>query len=74
MSHVSATVIELDSFQHPAAILSRSELPVGGNGDENNTLGSHTTEFHQLKPVDGGRAAWTVLVAGFIFEALLWGT
>ncbi|KIW37706.1 uncharacterized protein PV06_10337 [Exophiala oligosperma] len=27
----------------------------------------------QLSPVDGGWPAWTVLIAGFIFEALLWG-
>ena len=28
----------------------------------------------QLKPADRGRDAWTVLIAGFIFEALFWGT
>ncbi|KAJ6445333.1 MFS general substrate transporter [Purpureocillium lavendulum] len=27
----------------------------------------------ELKPVDGGRDAWVVLIAGFIFEALFWG-
>lgn len=26
-----------------------------------------------LQPVDGGRDAWMVLMAGFIFEALFWG-
>lgn len=26
-----------------------------------------------LKPVDGGRDAWTMLIAGFVFEALFWG-
>ncbi|KAF7562857.1 hypothetical protein G7046_g1294 [Stylonectria norvegica] len=27
----------------------------------------------QLKPVDGGRDAWTVLIAGFVFESIFWG-
>jgi hypothetical protein len=27
----------------------------------------------QLKSADGGRDAWQVLIAGFMFEALLWG-
>lgn len=26
-----------------------------------------------LKPADGGIAAWRVLFAAFVFEALLWG-
>jgi hypothetical protein len=26
-----------------------------------------------LKPVDGGLAAWRVLLAAFMFEAILWG-
>lgn len=26
-----------------------------------------------LKPTDGGRDAWQVLIAAFFFEALLWG-
>lgn len=27
----------------------------------------------QLEPADGGRAAWIILCAAFMFEALLWG-
>jgi hypothetical protein len=27
----------------------------------------------QLAPTDGGPAAWRLLVAAFVFEALLWG-
>lgn len=27
-----------------------------------------------LAPIDQGRRAWTVLIAGVIFEALFWGT
>lgn len=29
--------------------------------------------MRQLQPVDGGVAAWRLLVAAFVFEALLWG-
>lgn len=28
---------------------------------------------HQLAPADGGSAAWQVLWAAFMFEAVLWG-
>lgn len=35
---------------------------------------SHQLALNQeLKPVDRGRDAWTVLIAGFVFEALFWG-
>jgi hypothetical protein len=29
--------------------------------------------MQELKPVDGGIAAWTVLITAFVFEAILWG-
>ncbi|TVY85392.1 Fujikurins efflux protein [Lachnellula suecica] len=29
--------------------------------------------IHQLLPADGGPAAWRLLIAAFVFEALLWG-
>lgn len=32
----------------------------------------HATD-QQLEPVDGGLAAWRVLLAAFMFEAILWG-
>jgi len=31
------------------------------------------SEGHSLPPVDGGKAAWRLLCAAFVFEALLWG-
>jgi hypothetical protein len=34
---------------------------------------SDETVIQELKPVDGGVAAWTVLVTAFVFEAVLWG-
>lgn len=29
--------------------------------------------IQQLETADGGKAAWSVLIAAFVFEALLWG-
>ncbi len=29
--------------------------------------------IQELKPVDGGITAWTVLITAFVFEAILWG-
>ena len=31
------------------------------------------TPSQELKPADRGRDAWTILIAGVIFEALFWG-
>jgi hypothetical protein len=33
----------------------------------------HVPQTQQLKPVDGGKDAWIVLIAGIIFEAFFWG-
>lgn len=33
----------------------------------------HEITDNRLKPVDGGLAAWRVLLAAFMFEAILWG-
>ncbi|KAI1298350.1 major facilitator superfamily domain-containing protein [Xylaria venustula] len=38
-------------------------------GDPNN----RTRQEQELAPVDGGAAAWKLLCAAFMFEALLWG-
>ncbi len=35
---------------------------------------SHSQPTQQLKPIDGGRDAWVVLIAAVIFEAFFWGT
>ncbi|RDW63521.1 MFS general substrate transporter-44 [Coleophoma cylindrospora] len=50
-----------------------------GAPNENSSNGAHShfepdnVVVQQLKPTDGGLAAWRLLVAAFIFEALLWG-
>lgn len=40
------------------------------------SVGDGNAEHDQdssLSPVDGGHAAWKLLFAAFVFEALLWG-
>lgn len=42
------------------------------NRHNNDTREQDVTD-NRLKPVDGGLAAWRVLLAAFMFEAILWG-
>lgn len=39
----------------------------------NNDTREQDATDNRLKPVDGGLAAWRVLLAAFMFEAILWG-
>jgi hypothetical protein len=38
-----------------------------------NTETENEVMGHNLAPADGGPAAWKLLLAAFVFEALLWG-
>lgn len=64
--------IELDEW-------SRTDLNESNNHDSDSTQGGaqdvegRDIVVQQLKPVDGGPDAWRVLIAAFVFEALLWG-
>ncbi|KAI1123813.1 major facilitator superfamily domain-containing protein [Nemania abortiva] len=52
---------------------SEGTLPLATRQDpECNPLNGWRTE-QELAPVDGGSAAWKLLCAAFVFEALLWG-
>lgn len=57
----------------------RTDLNESNNNDsDSNHGGAQDVEgrdivVQQLKPVDGGPDAWKVLIAAFVFEALLWG-
>lgn len=48
---------------------SRNQEPSHEHGD----LPGTNSQRQELKPVDRGRDAWIVLIAGFVFEALFWG-
>ncbi|KIV99376.1 uncharacterized protein PV09_08921 [Verruconis gallopava] len=43
------------------------------NLDDPNTESGQEIVYQQLKPADGGLDAWKVLIAAFLFEALMWG-
>lgn len=47
--------------------------PVSTESAPNLEHGSITSDQPQLPPTDGGRAAWRVLCAAYVFEALFWG-
>ena len=52
-----------------------AELP--GHNDRQETSGQTNAEeenVQTLPPHDTGRAAWSLLLAAFVFEALLWGS
>ena len=41
--------------------------------DNSNILDQDSAVTQQLSPADGGLRAWRLLIAAFVFEALLWG-
>ncbi|KAI2463242.1 MFS general substrate transporter [Annulohypoxylon bovei var. microspora] len=45
----------------------RSQILTQNDGDQ------ERGPSQELKPVDGGRDAWTVLITGLVFEAFFWG-
>ena len=63
-----------------ARVTSTGSSPLDPETTQPTTLrGDRTTDgeepdgTQQLEPADGGRAAWTLLSAAFVFEALMWG-
>ncbi|KAL8995898.1 MAG: hypothetical protein Q9169_004472 [Polycauliona sp. 2 TL-2023] len=68
-SSVQAASFALENHEEPVSHNSGDELGFNTNGD----LTDHGGFVQQLKPADGGIAAWKVLFAAFMFEAILWG-
>lgn len=65
--------IELDQWIRPRLNeVNDTELVLNHYGGVQDVDGRDIV-IQQLKPVDGGPDAWKVLIAAFIFEALLWG-
>ena len=62
---------------------SQGDIELSHISPSNRVQGTHTSDIinnengsrieQQLKPADGGLAAWMVLLSAFMFEALLWG-
>ncbi|KAK5174559.1 uncharacterized protein LTR77_001640 [Saxophila tyrrhenica] len=57
-----------DNSQNAFELSDVATARTGEFGDDSTT--QHT---QALPPADGGKAAWRLLVAAFVFEALLWG-
>jgi hypothetical protein len=64
----------------PATALELSDLPreqgdsTSPQADAGQQIEAHENNVQSLPPPDGGRAAWRLLIAAFVFEACLWGT
>ncbi|KAH7416878.1 major facilitator superfamily domain-containing protein [Cadophora sp. MPI-SDFR-AT-0126] len=70
---ISETVVELNYWdQHEAGSSRLNELHPTRPRERSDLEGENVV-IQQLLPADGGPAAWRLLVAAFVFEALLWG-
>lgn len=68
---MSTTELEpITSLPQSASSLERSS-PQPHDVEGESTDGGRAR--HELAPIDGGPAAWRLLCAAFMFEALLWG-
>jgi MFS family permease len=70
----STTQISVEQFELSRYTPSRSQTQTSeGSGGHERVPGDDVL-IQELKPVDGGVSAWTVLITAFVFEAVLWGT
>lgn len=70
---ISETLVELSHWdQHRLSISRQTEL-YSEHSRRASDVGEENVVIQQLSPADGGPAAWRLLIAAFVFEALLWG-
>jgi hypothetical protein len=72
---ITTSSIELQerTWQQPPQLAQSSTEPVSSRLSRDEAH-EDTRDFHQsLEPADRGAAAWRLLGAAFVFEALLWG-
>ncbi|KAF7918149.1 uncharacterized protein EAE97_011920 [Botrytis byssoidea] len=67
LESANATDIDADAGRVGEGISSTSDTEVELQAEDPERV------YQQLKPVDGGPAAWRLLIAAFVFEAILWG-
>ena len=58
---------ELEDLSHEPS------RPEAGDAGDTEAASPGGGSEHELSPVDGGKAAWRMLISAFIFESLLWG-
>lgn len=73
MSNTELVTITLPQSVVSPSVFERYEraLPRPQDIEDEPTNGRRTEQ--ELAPIDGGSAAWRLVCAAFMFEALLWG-
>ncbi|KAL8834869.1 MAG: hypothetical protein Q9176_007234 [Flavoplaca citrina] len=67
-----ATVMQFDAIELETSLSNRQNVTQQVSDSTGNLI-NHEGVAQQLKPSDGGIAAWKVLFAAFMFEAMMWG-
>lgn len=72
--HHTEDAFELEDKRLTAAVPSMT-TPASSDSNSNHDvdLEGKLPAAQHLRPTDGGVAAWRLLLAAFVFEALLWG-
>ena len=73
MASPTATSVELSSITATRPPLQHRETTQSLAEDGNRNHDEEPTTAQDLQPADGGREAWKLLAAAFVFEALMWG-
>jgi len=73
-STITTSLVELreTSWQQPTRPTQTPTEPVSADLGQNEAL-QDPNSYQSLEPADRGAAAWRLLGAAFVFEALLWG-
>lgn len=72
-THVSSVELQEISQQNLPQLPQLYAQPVPFHSSQNRVSHDARGVQQHLEPVDGGAAAWKLLSAAFIFEALFWG-
>jgi hypothetical protein len=74
-STTSVSLVELQqrSRQQPPQLARLYAEPIPFHSSQNGVLQDTRVIEQYLEPADSGAAAWRLLGAAFVFEALLWG-
>lgn len=66
---------ELQAWNHELEYSQHEPVSEHSSSNIGNVTDTPSGEMviQELAPADGGRAAWGMLAAAFVFEALLWG-
>jgi hypothetical protein len=72
-TYVSSVELHETSLQNPPQLPQSYAQPVPFHSNQNEAPRNARGVQQYLEPVDGGAAAWRLLSAAFVFEALFWG-